>query len=104
MTVRSPAEDDLVLAALGLEAPPSERRSAVVFAPGLRVSLVLDGSGRARAASGETARDRRLERFASEAGLDLDLVSDAVASDGEVAAAFGDALSLSLAQSSPRKR
>jgi histidinol-phosphate aminotransferase len=72
ITVRSPADDDLVLRALGAEPPPSERRSATVFGPGVRVSLVLDGSGRVRCANG----DRDLERRASAAGYDLEVVAE----------------------------
>ena len=70
ITVRSPADDDLVLQALGAEPPPAERRSATVFGSRVRVSLVLDGSGRVR------STDRELERRAREAGYDLELVAE----------------------------
>lgn len=72
ITVRSPADDDLVLRALGAEPPPSERRSATVLGAGVRVSLVLDGSGRVTCATG----DRELERRAREAGYDLEVVAE----------------------------
>src|SRR5947208_2840140 len=40
ITVRSPADDDLLLAALGVHAPPASTRAATVLGPGIRVSLV----------------------------------------------------------------
>jgi histidinol-phosphate aminotransferase len=76
ITVRSPADDDLVLQALGADPPPSERRSATVLGPGVRVSLVLDGSGRVRSATGDPERDREIERRASDEGFDLELVAE----------------------------
>ncbi len=75
ITVRSPADDDLLLAALGLTAPRSTRRSATVLAPGVRVSVVLDGSGRVRVETSDPERDARLERRAVADGLDLELVA-----------------------------
>src|SRR5438046_936668 len=59
ITVRSPADDDLLLAALGVHAPPASTRAATVLAPGIRVSLVINGSGRATSTTGDEARDRR---------------------------------------------
>ena len=96
ITVRSPADDDLLLAALGLAAPPSPRRSATVLAPGLRVSLVLDGCGRARAATGNPDRDDRLERLALDEGLDLELVAESDPGDEAVEAALAEARSRAL--------
>jgi hypothetical protein len=92
ITVRSPADDDLVLQALGAEAPPAERRSATVFRPGIRASLVVDGSGRARSVTRDVARDRELERRAIESGFDLELVADPGARDQDVFGAFDDAV------------
>ena len=76
ITVRSPADDDLVLRALGAEPSPSDRRSATVFGPGVRVSLVLDGSGRVRSVTGDADRDREIERRAADEGFDLELVAE----------------------------
>jgi histidinol-phosphate aminotransferase len=90
--IRSPADDDLVLRALGLEPPASERRSATIFRPGVRVSVASAGLGRARSATGDAARDRRVEALAAEQGLDLELVADPSASDEDVEAALDEAL------------
>lgn len=94
ITVRSPADDDLVLDALGAESPPAERRSATVFRPGVRASLVLDGSGRARCATGDLRRDRELERRATDSSFDLELVADPGFGGADVAGALDEALAL----------
>lgn len=91
ITVRSPSDDDLLLAALGIEAPRSSRRSATVFADKLRISLTLDGSGRAFVATGDDDRDARLEAHALEAGWDLELVADTPARAAEIDAALAQA-------------
>jgi histidinol-phosphate aminotransferase len=96
ITVRTPADDDLVLAELGLECPAGAPRSATVFRPGARASLVLDGSGRVRVSTGDHARDRRFERLAREAALDLELVAEDAVREAEVGAALGDALAAAL--------
>jgi histidinol-phosphate aminotransferase len=93
ITVRSPADDDLLLRALGAEPPPAGRRSATVFRPGVRASLVLDGSGRVRSATGDALRDREVERRGTDAGWDLDLVADPSADD-DVARALDEAIAL----------
>jgi histidinol-phosphate aminotransferase len=92
ITVRSPADDDLVLRALGVEPPPSERLSATVFGPGVRVSVAADGSGRARSATGDEERDRRVEALAVEVRLDVEVVSDPGAAGEDVERALGEAL------------
>ena len=92
ITVRSPADDDLVLRALGAEPPPSNRRSATVFRPGARASLVRDGSGRARSVTGDASRDREIEARAVEAGFDLELVAEP---GGDAARALEEAIALS---------
>jgi histidinol-phosphate aminotransferase len=92
ITVRSPADDDLVLGALGAESPPAERRSATVFRPGVRASLVLDGSGRVRCATGDVQRDRELERRATDSSFDLELVADPGAGGADVTGALDEAL------------
>jgi histidinol-phosphate aminotransferase len=97
ITVRTPADDDLILAALGLEPPTGAPRSATVLRRGARASLLLDGSGRTRVSTGDHARDRRFERVASEANLDLELVAEQTAREEEVAAVLGAALARALA-------
>lgn len=94
ISVRSPAEDDLVLRALGAEAPPAGRRSATVFRPGVRASLVLYGSRRVRAATGDLRRDREVELRAAESSYDLELVADPDADDADVAGALEEAIAL----------
>jgi histidinol-phosphate aminotransferase len=94
ITVRSPADDDLVLRALGVEPPPADRRSATVFRPGVRASFVLDGSGRVRTATGDARRDREVERRAVDARWDLELVADRGADDDDVARALDEAIAL----------
>ena len=98
VTVRSPADDDLLLAALGIEPPPSSRRAATILRPGMRASLVLDGSGRVRVSTGDAKRDERLERRAGDRDLDLELVAENGVSDDEIDAAFEEALSAALAK------
>jgi len=90
--VRSPADDDLVLQALGVEPPASDRPSATVFGAAVRVSLAARGSGRARSITGNAERDRRVEAIASEERLDVELVADPGASDEDVEAVLREAL------------
>ncbi len=97
ITVRTPADDDLLLAALGIDPPAAPLASATIRSPGARASLVLAGSGRARVATGDPARDRRFTRIAEDAELDLELVTDGRATDAAVGAAFGQALERALA-------
>jgi histidinol-phosphate aminotransferase len=94
ITVRSPADDDLVLRALGAEPPPAGRRSATIFRPGVRASLVLDGSGRVRSATGDPRRDRDVERRAADSSFDLELVADPGVRDADVAGALDEAIAL----------
>jgi histidinol-phosphate aminotransferase len=89
--VRSPADDDLVLRALGIESPPAARRSATVLAPAVRVSLVLDGAGRVSSRTGDDEYDRRVDERASAAGWDLELVADAGARRDAVEGALAEA-------------
>ena len=95
ITVRSPADDDLLLQALGAEPPPAGRRSATVFRPGVRASLVLDGSGRVRSATGDFRRDREVERRAADSSFDLELVADPGALEADVAGALEEASAVS---------
>jgi histidinol-phosphate aminotransferase len=77
ISVRSPADDDLVLTALGIDPPIASRRSGTVFGSGVRVSLVLDGTGRVSSRTGDDDADRRIEEQASVGGWDLEVVADA---------------------------
>jgi histidinol-phosphate aminotransferase len=94
ITVRSPADDDLVLRAVGAEPPPAGRRSATVFRQGVRASLVLDGSGRARSATGDVQRDREIERRAADSSFDLELVAAEGARDADVEGALDEAVTV----------
>ncbi|HEY7603652.1 MAG TPA: aminotransferase class I/II-fold pyridoxal phosphate-dependent enzyme [Gaiellaceae bacterium] len=79
ITVRLPAENDLILAALGAIAAPSPARSALVLRTtgetALRVSLDLDGRGRARIATGVGFLDHLLTLLAFHGGFDLELLA-----------------------------
>jgi histidinol-phosphate aminotransferase len=97
ITVRSPADDDLLLEAIGLRAPPAAARSATVFASGIRVSLVADGSGRATSSTGDEARDRRIEDQAREECFDLEVVAEAGAAEKDIDAAVNEARARALA-------
>jgi hypothetical protein len=46
--------------------------------------------------TGERSRDRRFERIAAEASLDLELVADGRPPDGSVAAIFGEILARAI--------
>ncbi len=92
ITVRSPADDDLVLRALGIEPEPSGRPSATVFGRGARVSVAAEGSGRARSATGQDERDRGVEAIATETQIDIELVADPGATDADVEGALQEAL------------
>jgi histidinol-phosphate aminotransferase len=94
ITVRSPADDDLLLHALGAEPLPAPRRSATVFGPSVRASLVLDGSGRVRSVTGDPRRDREVEHRAAESSFDLELVADPSARDADVAGTLEQAIAL----------
>jgi len=52
--------------------------------PAVRVSLVIDGSGRATSARDDEARDRRIEEQARREGIDLDLIAEEGLSDERV--------------------
>ena len=106
MTIRLPAENDRLLAALGVEAEPSPRRTALIVRTttetSLRISLDLDGLGRARVATGIGLLDHLLGAFAFHGGLDLDLLAsgdlevDSHHTTEDVLAALGDALAQAL--------
>jgi histidinol-phosphate aminotransferase len=106
ITVRLPAENDLILAALGAPAIPSQARSALVLRTtaetALRVSLALDGKGRARVATGIGFLDHLLTLLAFHGGLDLDLLAggdldvDEHHTVEDVLAALGDGIAEAL--------
>ncbi len=106
ITVRLPAENDRILAALGAPLPVSAARSALVVRTtaetALRISLDLDGSGRVRAASGIGFLDHLLAQLAFHSGFDLEVVAggdlgvDEHHTVEDVLAALGDALGQAL--------
>jgi histidinol-phosphate aminotransferase len=79
ITVRLAAENDRILAALGAAPAAAPGRSALVVRTtaetALRVSLALDGRGRARVATGIGFLDHLLTAFAFHGGLDLELLA-----------------------------
>ncbi len=79
ITVRLPAENDRILAALGAAPPPSAARTALVVRTtaetALRVSLAVDGRRRFRVSTGVGFLDHLLAQLAFHGGLDLDLLA-----------------------------
>ena len=77
ITLRRPRENDVLLAALGAAAPPAPSRDAFVARTStetaLRLSLDLDGAGRARVDTGIGLVDHLLTLLAFQAGFDLEL-------------------------------
>jgi histidinol-phosphate aminotransferase len=106
ITIRMPAENDRILAALGAAAEASPRRSALVVRTtaetSLRIALDLDGLGRIRADTGIGFLDHLLAQLAHHGGLDLDLAAggdvdvDEHHTVEDVMAALGDALGQAL--------
>jgi histidinol-phosphate aminotransferase len=106
ITVRLPAENDRVLAALGAAPEAAASRSALVIRTtaetAQRVSLVVDGRGRARVATGVGFLDHLLTLLAFHGGLDLEVIAggdldvDEHHTVEDVLAAFGDALGTAL--------
>jgi histidinol-phosphate/aromatic aminotransferase/cobyric acid decarboxylase-like protein/imidazoleglycerol phosphate dehydratase HisB len=106
VTLRTPSDDDLVLAALGAAVPPRPGRTATVVRTttetALRVTLDLDGSGRARIRTGVGFLDHLLTLLTFHAGFDLELIAggdvdvDEHHTVEDVLAALGDALSVAL--------
>ncbi|HYM63117.1 MAG TPA: histidinol-phosphate transaminase [Gaiellaceae bacterium] len=94
ISVRSPADDDLVLTALGIDPPVASRRSATVLGPGVRASLVLDGTGRVSSRTGDDDEDRQIEEHASARRWDLEVVAGADARRDVVDAALAEAEAL----------
>ena len=79
ITPRLPAENDRLLAALGVAAEPSAARSALVVRTtaetALRVSLSLDGRRRSRILTGVGFLDHLLAQLAFHGGLDLEVIA-----------------------------
>ena len=74
--VRSPGDDDLLLGALAIEAPSASRRSGTALEPGIRVSMVLDGSSRVSSRTDNEDRDHAIEERAAANGWDLEVVAE----------------------------
>ncbi len=108
ITVRLPAENDLLLGALGASSPPSPVRSAVVVRTtaetALRLSLALEGKGRCRVTTGIGFLDHLLQQLAFHGGLDLEVVAsgdldvDEHHTVEDVLAGLGEALGRALGQ------
>jgi histidinol-phosphate aminotransferase len=106
ITLRRPRENDVLLAALGAAAPPAAGRDALVVRTStetaLRVSLDVDGQGRARIATGIGFLDHLLTLLAFQARFDLELLAsgdlevDEHHTTEDVLAALGDALDQAL--------
>jgi histidinol-phosphate aminotransferase len=106
ISLRRPAENDLVLEALGAARGPAPGRTAVVLRTrsetALRIVLDLDGAGRARVATGIGFLDHLLTLFAFHGGFDLELLAggdldvDEHHTVEDVLAALGDALAGAL--------
>jgi histidinol-phosphate aminotransferase len=106
ITLRQPRENDVLLAALGAVVVPAPGRTACVTRTStetaLRVSLDLDGVGRARCQTGIGFVDHLLTLWAFHAGVDLELLAggdldvDEHHTVEDVLAALGDALAEAL--------
>jgi len=79
ITLRRPSENDVLLRALGAEPGSAPGREATVIRTttetALRLTLDLDGGGRARIATGIGFLDHLLTLFAFHAGADLELIA-----------------------------
>jgi histidinol-phosphate aminotransferase len=106
ITVRLPAENDRILAALGATPAAPASRSALVVRTSaetaLRIALTLDGQGRVRAQTGIGFLDHLLAQLGFHGGLDLEVVAggdldvDEHHTVEDVLAALGDALGQAL--------
>jgi histidinol-phosphate aminotransferase len=102
ITMRLPAENDRILAALGAVSSVAPARSALVIRTtaetALRISLSLQGRGRARVTTGIGFLDHLLALLAFHGGLDLEIVAggdldvDEHHTVEDVLSALGDAL------------
>ncbi len=106
VTVRRPAENDVLLRALAARPGPAPGREAIVIRTttetALRLTLTLDGTGRVRVATGIGFLDHLLTLLSFHAGFDLeieaggDLDVDAHHTVEDVLASLGTALSQAL--------
>jgi histidinol-phosphate aminotransferase len=106
ITVRLPAENDRILAALGAEPGPAAARSALVVRTSaetaLRIALVLDGQGRVRAHTGIGFFDHLLAQLGFHGCLDLEVLAggdldvDEHHTVEDVLAALGEAVGRAL--------
>ena len=106
ITVRLPAENDRILAALGAAPAPAAQRSALVLRTSaetaLRIGVTLDGRGRVRAQTGIGFLDHLLAQLGFHGGLDLEVVAggdlgvDEHHTVEDVMAALGDAVGQAL--------
>jgi histidinol-phosphate aminotransferase len=106
ITVRLPAENERILAALGAAPAPASARSALIVRTtaetALRVSLALDGQGRARVATGVGFLDHLLAQLGFHGGFDLEVIAggdldvDEHHTVEDALSALGDALGQAL--------
>ena len=106
ITLRRPTDNDVLLRALGIDAETPPGRGATVIRTttetALRITLDLDGSGRARVATGIGFLDHLLTLMAFHAGFELDVVAggdldvDEHHTVEDVLASLGDALAQAL--------
>ena len=106
VTLRRPSENNVFLAALGVEPGAAPGREATIIRTStetaLRITLGLDGSGRSHVRTGIGFLDHLLTLFAFHAGFDLacvaggDLDVDEHHTVEDVLAALGDALQQAL--------
>jgi imidazoleglycerol-phosphate dehydratase len=106
VTVRRPSENDVLLRALGAEPGPARGRDATIIRTttetAIRLTLSLDGQGRARVETGIGFLDHLLTLLAFHAGFDVELFAggdldvDEHHTVEDVHAAFGAALAEAL--------
>ena len=106
ITMRRPAENDVLLAALGADVEPGSGRTAYVTRvsteTALRISLDLDGTGNALVRTGIGFLDHLLTLWAFHGGFELELVAggdldvDEHHTVEDVLAALGDAVAQAL--------
>ncbi len=107
ITLRGPSDDDLILGALGAEpGSTTAGRSAIVIRTttetALRITLEVDGGGKARIATGIGFLDHLLTLLAFHAGFDLEVLAggdldvDEHHTVEDVLASFGDAVTKAL--------
>ncbi|HEY7344529.1 MAG TPA: aminotransferase class I/II-fold pyridoxal phosphate-dependent enzyme [Gaiella sp.] len=79
VTVRRPSENDVLLRALGAEPGPARGRDATIIRTttetAIRLTLSLDGQGRARVETGIGFLDHLLTLLAFHAGFDVELLA-----------------------------